>query len=570
MTLAPPRRRPTQVRRRPVPLRRKRRRWVGFLVVVALLLGAAIGLVGQAINTLAGGLLAGDAGGTTAATATQTDPCVTDVSLASLTSPGSNGWVIPLGRAYQVTSEYGYRIHPIQGYRKLHSGIDLATPTPGTNILAAAAGTVTSAGFAGSYGNMVEISHGNGTATRYAHMASLSVRQGQTVTAGTPIGVEGNTGEVNGRPTSAGRHLHFEVLQHGNKINPRIFLEARGVPLDGQAAPPKRVEELAAGLENTPPAAIAAESPAGAATGGTFALPLPGEPRQNSLSAPPLPIPADIQALYESAANKYGIPWTLLAGIGMEETGHGRNKNTSVAGARGPMQFMPATWVNFGVDGDGDGDADILNPADAIPAAAGYLVEHGATQGEAGVRKALFAYNHANWYVNDVLHYAQQYGGGTVSAVACPPVAGVASAPVSDATTATYLKWAASKAGGAYVMGANGPNAWDCSSLVQGAMRLIGLDIPRTAAAQERWFAAGGGTPIKPGQEQAGDIMFWDSYLGPNTVGHVAIVWDPVAKKTIEAQGVATGVGHFSYAGKDKKKNIFKIYRPGRATGSAT
>jgi hypothetical protein len=98
--------------------------------------------------------------------------------------------------------------------------------------------------------------------------------------------------------------------------------------------------------------------------GGAFRLPAPGRPGQNSLHNPPLPIPAKIKKLYVAAAAKYKIPWTLLAGIGMEETGHGRNNHTSSAGAQGLMQFMPGTFASMGVDGDGDGRADIHNAAD--------------------------------------------------------------------------------------------------------------------------------------------------------------------------------------------------------------
>ena len=111
-----------------------------------------------------------------------------------------------------------------------------------------------------------------------------------------------------------------------------------------------------------------------------FPLPAPGRPRQDSLHNPPLPIPAKIKNLYIAAAAKYKIPWTLLAGIGMEETGHGRNNRTSSAGAQGLMQFMPATWRSMGVDGDGDGRADIHNDADSIHSAANYLTKSGVTR----------------------------------------------------------------------------------------------------------------------------------------------------------------------------------------------
>jgi soluble lytic murein transglycosylase-like protein len=156
-----------------------------------------------------------------------------------------------------------------------------------------------------------------------------------------------------------------------------------------------------------------------AADTGSFELPEPGEPRLNSLTNPALPIPPDIKALYIAAGEKYGLPWTLLAGIGMAETAHGRIRATSSAGAQGLMQFMPATWRQYGVDGNGDGRADILNDADSIMSAANYLTASGVHNGPEGVRDALFAYNRADWYVNDVLSYTRSYGGGSVGSIQC-------------------------------------------------------------------------------------------------------------------------------------------------------
>jgi membrane-bound lytic murein transglycosylase B len=93
----------------------------------------------------------------------------------------------------------------------------------------------------------------------------------------------------------------------------------------------------------------------------------------------------------------------------MEETAHGRIADPSSAGARGIMQFMPTTWARMGVDGDGDDRADITNTADSIHSAANYLVRSGATQGSGGIRRALYAYNHATWYINDVFYYGAVY-----------------------------------------------------------------------------------------------------------------------------------------------------------------
>lgn len=115
-------------------------------------------------------------------------------------------------------------------------------------------------------------------------------------------------------------------------------------------------------------------------------------------------------ALYQQAAARCpGLSWTVLAAIGQIESGHGRDTGPSSAGALGPMQFMPATWRTYGVDGDGDGKADIMNPYDAIPAAATYLCVSGAARGAAGLVRAVWAYNHSQTYVNNVLALARAY-----------------------------------------------------------------------------------------------------------------------------------------------------------------
>ncbi|MEO3939301.1 NlpC/P60 family protein [Dermatophilaceae bacterium Soc4.6] len=312
-----------------------------------------------------------------------------------------------------------------------------------------------------------------------------------------------------------------------------------------------------------------------------FPLPAPGVPRQNSLRNPPLPIPPAIKNVYEAAAARYLIPWTLLAGIGMEETGHGRTTATGPAGAQGLMQFMPATWAVMGVDGNGDGRADITNPADSAMSAANYLTQEGATSSPNGVRRAIFAYNHADWYVNDVLFYAAAYGGGTVlgGGTDCGPTPTGPSGPgagnpqlppLTDARLRTVLEWALSQVGDRYVMGAAGPNAWDCSSFTQTAYAQIGITTPRTAQAQRDWLATGNGYRVDPTQARPADLIFYDSYLGPNTIGHVAMVLDPTQQTTVEAMNSTRGVTYGTYAGAASRHHIFEVWRVGNLTTPPT
>src|SRR3954464_9163027 len=122
-------------------------------------------------------------------------------------------------------------------------------------------------------------------------------------------------------------------------------------------------------------------------------------------------IPRELIPIYDRAATEYklgGRGAVVLAAINKVETDFGRNLGPSSAGAVGWMQFMPATWAAYGVDGDRDGRRDPDDPADAIPAAARYLHANGAP---ADWYAAVFAYNHADWYVTDVQTLADTYQG---------------------------------------------------------------------------------------------------------------------------------------------------------------
>jgi hypothetical protein len=119
-----------------------------------------------------------------------------------------------------------------------------------------------------------------------------------------------------------------------------------------------------------------------------------------------------LRSIWQAAGNAYGIPWEVLAAINKVETDFGRNLGPSSAGAVGWMQFMPSTWARWGIDANGDGIADPDNPTDAIFSAAHYLAGCG---GQFDIAGAVYCYNHASWYVSDVLGLAAQFaqGGGT-------------------------------------------------------------------------------------------------------------------------------------------------------------
>ena len=119
-------------------------------------------------------------------------------------------------------------------------------------------------------------------------------------------------------------------------------------------------------------------------------------------------IPPFLLPIYQAAGVQYGIRWEVLAAINEIETDYGRNLNVSSAGAVGWMQFMPATWSLYGTDANHDGKRDPYNPVDAIFATARYLKAAG---GEQDINKAVFAYNHANWYVDSVLMRARLISG---------------------------------------------------------------------------------------------------------------------------------------------------------------
>jgi len=221
-------------------------------------------------------------------------------------------------------------------------------------------------------------------------------------------------------------------------------------------------------------------------------------------------IPPAYLALFMGAAQTCpGLPWGVLAGIGKVESDDGRSalpgvrSGANYAGAEGPMQFEPATFAQYAVDGDRDGRLNVYDPADAIYSAAAMLCANGAASGTpAGIRRAVFAYNHSQAYVADVLRWAARY------TVAAP--AGAAAAAIG---------FAVRQLGKPYRWGAAGPDAYDCSGLVYAAYAAAGIAIARTTFG---WRHDGPQVPLS--QIQPGDLLFSAGGDGtPASPGHVVM-----------------------------------------------
>lgn len=274
-------------------------------------------------------------------------------------------------------------------------------------------------------------------------------------------------------------------------------------------------------------------------------------------------IPAGYLALYQRAALRWQLDWAVLAAIGKIECDHGRlveagcNPPGTVnsAGATGPMQFLGSTWRagtpplalpaigaptvqvadGYATDGDGDGLADVWNPADAIAAAGRYLRANGAP---ADYRRAIFAYNHADWYVDAVLAKADEYRG--------------AFAPGSSATSSRVLAWAVGHVGSfTYSQGPTTDRggsiadmqsrepvggSCDCSMFTRWAFAQAGIDVGLTTVQQwpangllpdleepatSAYVVRGVGPDPPPGGYQPADLIFFGH--GGGADGHVAL-----------------------------------------------
>lgn len=226
-------------------------------------------------------------------------------------------------------------------------------------------------------------------------------------------------------------------------------------------------------------------------------------------------IPPEYLRLFVAAGSRYRIPWTVLAGIGRVECDDGQDPEPSCtqegavnyAGAGGPMQFLAATWQEYGVVAPGtSGPPDRWSPADAIYTAARYLRANGAPQ---ELDRAIFAYNHSQEYVEEVLRWAALYEREGQA---------VAAAPASGNAAERALAFALAAQGTPYVWGGESPAGYDCSGLVQAAYRAAGISLPRDAQEQ---FDAGPHLPANAAL-QPGDLVFFGQSAAD--VEHVGLV----------------------------------------------
>jgi cell wall-associated NlpC family hydrolase len=272
-------------------------------------------------------------------------------------------------------------------------------------------------------------------------------------------------------------------------------------------------------------------------------------------------IPANYLGLYKKAGEDYGIPWNVLAGIGKVETSHGTSDLPGVksgenfAGAGGPMQFLAATFKAFAVDGNNDGKKDRYDPADAIPSAARYLKHNGAPE---RMRTALYMYNHSWDYVDLVQSWAKRYGGGDFNIVQAngPVCSDTEGLPVNASEVVQrIIAFAMAQRGKRYVFGANGPDAWDCSSLLEAAYKSVGITIPPATWGQWPF-----GVKIDKGKEVPGDLVFFNS--GPGTSwsapGHVGMVIGNGKMIVASCSTCSPNIGVQSY----KRSNWVGVTRP--------
>jgi murein DD-endopeptidase MepM/ murein hydrolase activator NlpD/outer membrane biosynthesis protein TonB len=268
------------------------------------------------------------------------------------------------------------------------------------------------------------------------------------------------------------------------------------------------------GGDPLPPSAPGAPAVPGSFDGGglgPITLPGPATRGVPNILLDRFRVPPFLLPIYQAAGVEYGVRWEILAAINAIETDYGRNLSVSSAGALGWMQFMPGTWAMYGVDANNDGRRDPYNPVDAIFAAARYLKAAGAGE---SLRRALWAYNHADWYVNDVLERARALS-------ALPPevvgsLSGLTLGRFPVASTSTYAGRLPTKGAAARLRGGNASIPVEGSATRRG-MRIYAAPGAPVVAVQDAKVVSMG-TSERLGRY----IRLRDAYGNTYTYGHLA------------------------------------------------
>jgi len=449
---------------------------------------------------------------------------------AGVLTAGGDGWTIPIGSAYTVTAEYGWRIHPTRGTRDLHTGIDLSTGG-GAAVLAASSGTVSGVVNLGtrSYGLYVTIDHGAGVQTRYAHLASTNVRIGQTVGTGQQIGVEGASGDV------TGPHLHFEMILQGAPVEPRAAMADRGLTFDGRPG-----TAVASGTTD-------AQLPAAAQ----------GVDQSSSLSASQLAVAAQIV----KAGMDAGLPpraWLVALVTAMQESALGADPASQVPNRDGDVGvFQQRALLGWYADGAtvAENVAILKDPYYAAmtfyeghdvaatvtggAGAAGYhipgLVDITGWESvpvwvaAAAVQRPAEQYRqaYAKWEATAraIMMHLGQASADASQLAACPGSNGTV---VGEGAGAQAAAAALAQVGIPYSWGAGsltGPSTgiccspgghdgrivvgFDCSGLTRYAWAQVGVILPRTDLEQRAVT-----TDVPRDQIRAGDLLFFPGHVG--------------------------------------------------------
>jgi cell wall-associated NlpC family hydrolase len=301
-------------------------------------------------------------------------------------------------------------------------------------------------------------------------------------------------------------------------------------------------------------------------TGAGCGVPASNAVQPNASTEAANSIPSNYLMWFQKVGIQYNVPWTILAGIGKVESDDGRTTLPGVTsganafGAAGPMQLgiqgaSGTAWDVYATAEDGIEPPSVYDPPDAIAAAAKYLVAHGVQQDPSA---AIFAYNHADWYVQEVLTWANTYAAGgftvatagqttapTAAAVGAGGQANAQSCVVSsqlsgfvapNSTVLTAVAYAEEQLGKPYLFGGTGPAAYDCSGLTMMAYRAAGVNIARTAAQQFDTLPK-----VPANQVKDGDLVFFAGSDGtPAAPGHVGLV---IGKnQMIEAYATGTNI----------------------------